>query len=213
MTPFRLLFFLFLGITLTTSFTASSLTALTYSSSSSSSSSFKMPFSPYRNRTPCPLFAAELPPPNVTPPNPHLLPPTPTTPPTTNKFHNALILSLSFSIIIHSVIAVDADLTRGWTLTEQLYRLPYDNWRNYEESLADSPVSTKTAINVVIYLLGDWLSQTVFKGGNVLEFDAGRTVKNGCIGAAFGPCVHLYYEWSDQILPVEVSARMSRRAT
>lgn len=37
--------------------------------------------------------------------------------------------------------------------------MPYDNWDSYETGLAEHPIITKTAINVVIYLLGDWLSQ------------------------------------------------------
>lgn len=38
-------------------------------------------------------------------------------------------------------------------------RVPWDNWDSYEAGLAEHPIITKTAINVVIYLLGDWLSQ------------------------------------------------------
>ena len=62
---------------------------------------------------------------------------------------------------------------------------------------------TKTIINVVIYLLGDWLSQTVFQKKNVLEFDALRTLRNGFIGLCFGPLVVYYYQFSDHILPVD----------
>jgi protein Mpv17 len=69
--------------------------------------------------------------------------------------------------------------------------------------LASSPIVTKTMINVIIYLLGDWLSQTVFCGKNVLDFDARRTLRNGFIGLCFGPLVHEYYQFSDHILPVE----------
>lgn len=82
-------------------------------------------------------------------------------------------------------------------------RIPLDNWNNYETSLAEKPIFTKTLINVIIYLLGDWLSQTVFQKKNVLDFDIMRTLRNGFIGLCFGPLVHQYYEWSDYILPVE----------
>ncbi len=82
-------------------------------------------------------------------------------------------------------------------------RIPLDNWNNYETSLAEKPIFTKTLINVIIYLLGDWLSQTVFQKKNVLDFDITRTLRNGFIGLCFGPLVHQYYEWSDYILPVE----------
>lgn len=82
-------------------------------------------------------------------------------------------------------------------------RIPLDNWASYESSLEDRPIFTKTLINVIIYLLGDWLSQTLFQKKNVLEFDASRTLKNGFIGLCFGPLVHEYYQFSDYILPVE----------
>lgn len=42
---------------------------------------------------------------------------------------------------------------------ETLIRLPWDNWDSYEVGLLEHPIVTKTAINVGIYLLGDWLSQ------------------------------------------------------
>jgi len=61
-----------------------------------------------------------------------------------------------------------------------------------------------SSINVIIYLLGDWLSQTVFNDQNLLDFDATRTFKNGFIGLCFGPLVAEYYEFSDWILPMDV---------
>lgn len=42
---------------------------------------------------------------------------------------------------------------------ETLMRLPWDNWDSYEVGLLEHPIVTKTAINVGIYLIGDWLSQ------------------------------------------------------
>jgi len=82
-------------------------------------------------------------------------------------------------------------------------RIPLDNWGAYESYLANKPVVTKTLINVIIYLLGDWLSQTIFQQRNVLEFDIKRTFRNGFIGLCFGPLVHEYYQFSDSILPPE----------
>ena len=82
-------------------------------------------------------------------------------------------------------------------------RIPLDTWSSYEVSLEEKPVVTKTIINVVIYLLGDWLSQTAFSKKNVLEFDALRTLRNGFIGLCFGPLVVYYYQFSDHILPVD----------
>jgi protein Mpv17 len=95
-------------------------------------------------------------------------------------------------------------MTRGWSIAEKAMRIPLDNWSSYESSLNQQPIFTKTMINVVIYLLGDWLSQTLFIQKNLLEFDARRTLRNGFIGMCFGPLVHEYYEFSDSILPVEI---------
>jgi protein Mpv17 len=62
-------------------------------------------------------------------------------------------------------------------------------------------------------LLGDWLSQTLFRKNNVLDFDAARTIKNGFVGMCFGPAVHEYYEFSDWILPVDgVTIGITNRA-
>jgi protein Mpv17 len=121
----------------------------------------------------------------------------------TKKILNGLLLAASFGYAAYTIFNIDAGMTRGWTQQEIAMRIPLDNWLNYESSLADRPIFTKTAINVIIYLLGDWLSQTVFKGQNILDFDAGRTLKNGFIGLCFGPLVHEYYQFSDYILPVE----------
>lgn len=117
---------------------------------------------------------------------------------------NACFLFVAFGFALHTLLDVDHGMTRGWTQKEVMLRLPYDNWRNYENSLVNQPLWTKTSINVIIYLLGDWLSQTVFKKKDVLDFDASRTLKNGFIGMCFGPIVAEYYEFSDRILPVEV---------
>lgn len=42
-------------------------------------------------------------------------------------------------------------------------------------------------------------------GTGLLDFDLGRTLRNGLIGAIFGPLVHYYYDFSDWILPQEAS--------
>jgi protein Mpv17 len=116
---------------------------------------------------------------------------------------NALLLGLTFGYAAYTIFNIDHGMTRGWTQSEIAMRIPLDNWLNYESSLADRPIATKTAINVIIYLLGDWLSQTAFSGNNILNFDAARTIRNGFIGLCFGPLVHEYYQFSDHILPVD----------
>jgi protein Mpv17 len=119
------------------------------------------------------------------------------------KIFNALLLAACFGFAAYTILNIDNGMTRGWTQSEIAMRIPLDNWLNYESSLADRPVATKTAINVIIYLLGDWLSQTAFSGKNVLDFNAARTLRNGFIGLCFGPLVHEYYQFSDYILPVD----------
>jgi protein Mpv17 len=120
-----------------------------------------------------------------------------------NKTFNAALLFSCFAYAAYTIFSIDASLTRGWTQTEIAMRIPIDTWSSYETSLEDNPIYTKTLINVIIYLLGDWLSQTLFQKRNILDFDAMRTVRNGFIGLCFGPIVHEYYQFSDYILPVE----------
>lgn len=120
-----------------------------------------------------------------------------------SKLFNAALLAASFGYVISIVFNIDRGMTRGWTPTEIGMRIPLDTWASYENSLSEKPVATKTIINIVIYLLGDWLSQTLFQSKNILDFDAARTLKNGFIGMCFGPVVHEYYEFSDWILPVD----------
>jgi protein Mpv17 len=119
------------------------------------------------------------------------------------KAINLLFLSAAFGYSIYTIVNIDHGMTRGWSATEIAMRVPLDNWGAYESYLANKPIVTKTLINVIIYLLGDWLSQTAFQGKNVLEFDISRTLRNGFIGLCFGPLVHQYYEFSDAILPPE----------
>eukprot|EP00531_Pseudo-nitzschia_arenysensis_P002409 CAMPEP_0116133802 /NCGR_PEP_ID=MMETSP0329-20121206/10304_1 /TAXON_ID=697910 /ORGANISM="Pseudo-nitzschia arenysensis, Strain B593" /LENGTH=300 /DNA_ID=CAMNT_0003628465 /DNA_START=327 /DNA_END=1229 /DNA_ORIENTATION=- len=117
------------------------------------------------------------------------------------KFTNLVVLSLAFGYAAYTILGIDSGMTRGWSPSEIAMRIPLDNWGAYESYLANKPILTKSLINVIIYLLGDWLSQTAFKRTNLLEFDLQRTLRNGLIGLCFGPLVHEYYEFSDTILP------------
>jgi len=119
------------------------------------------------------------------------------------QLFNFALLAVSFGYVIVSVLTIDEGMTRGWSPGEIGLRIPLDTWSSYESWLSEKPIVTKTIINAVIYLLGDWLSQTLFKGENALNFDAARTLKNGFVGACFGPAVHEYYEFSDWILPLD----------
>jgi hypothetical protein len=119
------------------------------------------------------------------------------------KIINIMFLSLAFGYAIYTILNIDNGMTRGWSTSEISMRIPLDNWGAYESNLANKPIVTKTLINVIIYLLGDWLSQTAFQKKNLLNFDIKRTLRNGFIGLCFGPLVHQYYEFSDAILPAE----------
>ena len=119
------------------------------------------------------------------------------------KIINGVFLAAAFGYALFTILNIDHGLTRGRSAGEIAMRIPLDNWGSYESSLANQPVMTKTLINVIIYLLGDWLSQTAFAGKNVLDFDISRTLRNGFIGLCFGPLVHEYYQFSDAILPPE----------
>ena len=121
----------------------------------------------------------------------------------TKKLINFIFLATSFGYVLFTIFNIDNGITRGWTAGEIAMRIPLDNWGAYESYLANKPIFTKTLINVIIYLLGDWLSQTAFQGKNVLDFDISRTLRNGFIGLCFGPLVHQYYQFSDTILPPE----------
>jgi protein Mpv17 len=120
-----------------------------------------------------------------------------------SKLFNLALLAVSFGYVFVSVFNIDRGMTRGWSPAEIGMRIPLDTWASYENSLSEKPVATKTIINIVIYLLGDWLSQTLFQRKDILDFDAARTLKNGLVGMCFGPAVHEYYEFSDWILPVD----------
>ena len=121
----------------------------------------------------------------------------------TKKLINFVFLATAFGYAAYTIFNIDNGMTRGWTAGEIAMRIPLDNWGAYESYLANKPIFTKTLINVIIYLLGDWLSQTAFQGKNVLDFDISRTLRNGFIGLCFGPLVHQYYQFSDTILPPE----------
>jgi len=130
-----------------------------------------------------------------------------------SKLFNFALLVASFGFVFSAVFNIDRGMTRGWSPAEIGMRIPLDTWASYENSLSEKPVATKTIINIVIYLLGDWLSQTIFQSKNILDFDAARTLKNGFIGMCFGPVVHEYYEYSDWILPVDgVTIGITNRA-
>ena len=91
------------------------------------------------------------------------------------------------------------------SIIQQIFiQLPIDIWSYYELSLHTNPILTKTIINTVIYLISDWLSQTILQGRtDIFNFDISRTLKNGFVGLCFGTPVHYYYEFSDIILPLD----------
>ena len=108
------------------------------------------------------------------------------------KVINLLFLSISFGYAIYTILNINNGMTRGWSASEIAMRIPVDNWGAYESYLANKPIVTKTLINVIIYLLGDWLSQTAFQKKNLLNFDISRTLKNGTIGQYYYNSIYIY---------------------
>jgi len=82
---------------------------------------------------------------------------------------NAVIVGLLAAYCSYTVLNVDADICRGWSIPEKAVRVLGSNWGAYEASIATTPVLTKTCINTVIYMLADWLSQYL-AGAKPLEF-------------------------------------------
>ena len=48
-----------------------------------------------------------------------------------------------------------------------------------------------------------WWSISALFQPKIIDFDIKRTFRNGFIGLCFGPLVHEYYQFSDNILPPE----------
>ncbi|CAM9564066.1 unnamed protein product [Chrysoparadoxa australica] len=123
-----------------------------------------------------------------------------------SKLVNLVMLTAAGGYALHSIATADSDVWRGWSTNEILLRIPYANWGNYNDALGTNPIFTKTAINVVIYFVGDWLSQCDYgnDGHSLLDFDLQRALRNALIGLIFGPIVSIYYDFSDWILPMDV---------
>jgi len=117
------------------------------------------------------------------------------------KTINAIVLILFATFLILKLVLVDSQSWRGWSAEEIALRIPISNWREYENGLFDSPVSTKTIINTVIYLAGDWLAQIQWGKKSLTQFDISQTLRNGLIAMFLGPVIHFYYQFSDSILP------------
>jgi protein Mpv17 len=122
------------------------------------------------------------------------------------KTLNLMVLLLAGAWLLHSILTVDASISRGWTWQEAMLRVPYDNWGQYEEALYNSPLLTKTALNGGIYAIGDWMAQVQWGKKELTDFDLVRVARNSFIGCLFGPVVHYYYGFSDWILPVDVAS-------
>ena len=95
--------------------------------------------------------------------------------------------------------AIDADIWRGWTLTEILSAVPRDNWSFYESSLASHPLISKACISGIVYGLGDLTAQT-YEGKSIGSLDRGRMIRSALTGfLAHGPCSHYWYIYADQL--------------
>ena len=99
----------------------------------------------------------------------------------------------------YKFFAIDADLWRGWTLTEILSAAFRDNWSFYESSLASHPVVSKAFISGLVYGLGDLTAQT-YEGKSIGSLDRGRMIRSSLTGLiAHGPCSHVWYIVADDL--------------
>ena len=95
--------------------------------------------------------------------------------------------------------AIDADIWRGWTITEILSAVPRDNWSFYEASLASHPIVSKAFISGLVYGLGDLTAQT-YEGKSIGSLDRGRMIRSALTGLiAHGPCSHFWYIFADDL--------------
>ena len=124
---------------------------------------------------------------------------------------NCAALAIFVAFCGWTVLTIDQPVARGWTAAEVALNIPRDNWSAYTAALREMPVLTKTEINVFIYLIGDYAAQTDWGKKHFLNFDLMRTVRNGAIGACFGPMVSVYYDFSDWILPPEVLSNAPKK--
>ena len=95
--------------------------------------------------------------------------------------------------------AIDADISRGWTVMEILSAAPRDNWSFYESSLAANPILSKACISGMVYGLGDLTAQT-YEGKSVEGLDRGRIVRSALTGfIGHGPMSHYWYVFADDL--------------
>ena len=74
------------------------------------------------------------------------------------------LVNLSFIMmvtiaVLTSVVTVDMDAWRGWSLGEIFFRIPLDNWDSYMASLLEHPILVKAVTSGSVYAIGDWVAQ------------------------------------------------------
>lgn len=114
---------------------------------------------------------------------------------------NLLLIASTAGLLTAAALTVDSDHWRGWTWFEVLVRLPFDNWRRYNEAVSSNPLKVKCAISAVMYGLGEYLAN-VFSGRKPLEFDRTNVLRSAVVGAFLqAPIYHFYYEVTEYFFP------------
>lgn len=97
-----------------------------------------------------------------------------------------------------TLLTVDSDISRGWTLHELLTRLPGDNWASYSTFLSAKPILTKAITSGAVYALGDALAQAG-EGASAADVDRARLLRSAACGfCGHGPLSHYWYLLSDR---------------
>ncbi|CAM9960796.1 unnamed protein product, partial [Discosporangium mesarthrocarpum] len=76
-----------------------------------------------------------------------------------NLIANAGFIAVVGFFALYTLVTVDMDISRGWTVNEWLARIPIDNWMAYMDVLRANPVVVKACTSGIVYLLGDWTAQ------------------------------------------------------
>uniref|UniRef100_A0A0G4IAS0 Uncharacterized protein n=1 Tax=Chromera velia CCMP2878 TaxID=1169474 RepID=A0A0G4IAS0_9ALVE len=117
-----------------------------------------------------------------------------------NRFINVFAL---FSIVFaafSSFLAVDAEISRGWTAEERLSRLPFGNLQLYLRMSKEEPVLTKALTSGLVYALGDVTAQTN-EGTCLSLLNRRRLVRSAVAGFCLhGPGSHAWYLVSDRLV-------------
>jgi len=110
--------------------------------------------------------------------------------------NNGLVVAVCVGVLM-KLSLVNEGMTRGWTVSEMVTRIPMDLWASYHDALTSSPIETKAATSATVYTIGDVIAQRT-EGSSMGELDRGRIVRSMVAGAiGHGPLSHFWYNYSE----------------